>query len=79
MTLLTVTGTPTEALKIEACLRKNLAKISPECKAVVGCGGDILTNCATVKPGNGALAACLQKNQLMLTASCKSFLVRIKD
>jgi len=68
---------------IEACLKKHEKSLTPACtqyrqeakKKVTdfsrACAGDINKSCAGVKPGDGRILACLEKNETTLSAECK--------
>jgi outer membrane protein, multidrug efflux system len=66
------------------CLDKHRDELSPLCLNKVGaalakleqakqdCAGDIATYCATVKPGEGRLQACLKKQGDKVSAACRA-------
>jgi len=70
-------GMKGQALK--DCMKRNEAKVSPECKAQTerankiraACKGDAEKFCNDVKPGKGRLHACLQKNEAQLSSACR--------
>ncbi len=68
---------------IEACLKKHESSLTPACtqyrqevkKKVTdfskACAGDIKKSCASVKPGEGRILACLKQHETTLSADCK--------
>jgi hypothetical protein len=69
--------------RIQACLKANADKVSPECRAkidslakeaklaAVVCRWDIGRLCSNVTPGRGELISCLERNSENLSPECK--------
>ena len=74
--------------RVQSCLRKNEASLSPPCKAkragveskiqaivrefALGCQRDADRLCSEVKPGKGRVLACLLRQQDDLSSSCRA-------
>jgi hypothetical protein len=69
--------------RIQACLRANQDKVSPECKTEMAsirrkvkevgeaCAADVEAYCAGVKPGGGNVLRCLAANKGTLSPRCQ--------
>jgi hypothetical protein len=77
-------GIPQGGGRIQACLRANQEKVSPECKAELAsirrkvkevgeaCAADVESYCAGVKPGGGNVLRCLAENKATLSPRCQA-------
>jgi len=76
--------------QIAACLKTNMAQLSPSCKARVGqmqellkevhqaCEEDIHFLCDGIQPGGGRIAACLKQSESEVSAGCKARIAAAK-
>ena len=76
--------------RIQACLKKNEAQVSPACHAKIDvlaqelkeialiCRWDIGRLCSDVSPGDGRLASCLNTHASDLSPECKAALANAK-
>jgi hypothetical protein len=74
--------------RIQACLKEHVKELSPECAAhyektsstrgamADKCRTDIARFCASVAPGQGGVAACLEKHRDNVSAECKAQLTK---
>ena len=74
--------------RIQACLKEHAKELSPECAAqyektqsmlgglATKCRTDINRFCANVTPGQGRVAACLEKHRDEVSADCKTELAK---
>jgi hypothetical protein len=77
--------------RILRCLTMSEKDLAPPCKkslaqiekAVVevqdACADDYEIFCSSILPGQGRIAACLEKNKKMLTSKCKAILKEVKQ
>jgi Cysteine rich repeat len=62
-----------------AC-KKHLARIEKAVEEVqTSCADDYAIFCSSVLPGQGRIAACLEKNEKILTPKCKANLKEVKQ
>jgi hypothetical protein len=76
--------------RIQACLKANEDKVSPECRAkidslasevklaAVVCRWDIGRLCSDVTPGRGQLLSCLERHSENLSPECRKQLAEMK-
>jgi len=77
--------------RILRCLTLSKEDLRPPCKKQLGqiekaveevqnaCADDYALFCSSVLPGQGRIAACLEKNQKTLTPKCKTNLAAVKQ
>lgn len=77
--------------QVAACLKTNMAQLSPSCKARVGqmrellkevhraCEEDIHFLCDGIQPGGGRIAACLKQSAGEVSAGCKARIAAAKQ
>jgi len=77
--------------RILRCLTLSKEDLRPPCKKQLGqiekaveevqnaCADDYALFCSSVLPGQGGIAACLEKNQKILTPKCKKNLAAVKQ
>jgi hypothetical protein len=77
--------------QILRCLTLSKEELRPPCKKQLGqiekaveevqnaCADDYALFCSSVLPGQGRIAACLEKNQKTLTPKCKTNLAAVKQ
>ena len=76
--------------QVAACLKTNMAQLSPDCKQRVAqmkellkevhqaCEEDIHFLCAGIQPGGGRIAACLKQSESEVSAGCKAQIAAAK-
>lgn len=76
--------------KVMKCMKENVEKLSPECKAHrekmkenmkdvhEACEADVEKLCGDVKPGRGRIMKCLRKNKEQVSEACKSEVAGMK-
>jgi hypothetical protein len=76
--------------RIQACLKKNEAQVSPACHSKIDalgqemkeialvCRWDIGRLCSDVSPGDGRLSSCLNTHASDLSPECKAALASVK-
>ena len=80
---------------IMRCLKQHESELSPECKERMqqakakakqsrqefkeACGGDVQRQCPGMKPGGGAIMACLKAHENQLSDSCKEQMGKMKN
>jgi hypothetical protein len=77
--------------QVAACLKTNMAQLSPSCKERVAqvqvllkevhqaCEEDIHFLCAGIQPGGGRIAACLKQSAGEVSAGCKARIAEAKQ
>ena len=77
--------------RILNCLTLSEKDLAPRCKKTLAqiekavieiqdaCADDYAIFCSSVLPGQGRIAACLEKNKKMLTSKCRAILKEVKQ